>query len=196
MHDSAQNGSDNSDRSENGKKPLDPQRLSDADSRDDVAKNGADASLSDADSMRNELAKAKNDFLYLRAEFENYKKQAIKERSDLRKFGAERLAQDILNVVDIFEAAIATEVNSDNLETFRKGIILTAQELKAVLQRNGIEEVPSEGKLFDPALHEALSSEESEATPGSITRVFKKPYRLHDRVIRPGQVVVAKEKSN
>lgn len=165
-----------------------PQRLSDAD----------EATPINADPVaeaKSEAEKFKNEYLYLRAEFENFKKQVIKERSDLRKYGSERLVSDLLNVLDIFETALATEVNSDSIANFRKGIEMTSNELKSVLQRHGVSEVPSKGLPFDPAIHEALSSEESDVAPGTITQVFKKPYKLHDRVVRPGQVVVAKAKS-
>lgn len=147
------------------------------------------------ESARAEAEKFKNDFLYLRAEFENYKKQVAKERSDLRKYGAERLIVDLLGVLDIFELALSTEVTPENVANFRKGVEMTANELKNVLQRHGVTEV-SENQKFDPAVHEALSSEETnEVPPGTILKVFKKPYKLHDRLIRPGQVIVAKEKS-
>lgn len=156
--------------------------------------NGTEAPVDVLAATKAELDKFKTEFLYQRAEFENYKKQVIKERSDLRKYGSERLAVDLLNVLDIFETALATEVTPENVQTFRKGIEMTANEMRSVLNRNGIEEVPAQGKPFDPAVHEALSSEEvADMEPGTITRVFKKPYKLHDRVIRPGQVVVAKK---
>ncbi len=143
-----------------------------------------------------ESDKLKNEMLYLRAEFENFKRQAIKERSDLRKYGSERLVSDLLNVLDIFETALATELTPENAANFRKGIELTSNELRSVLQRHGVEEVPAKGQAFDPAFHEALSSQETdEVAPGTITQVFKKPYKLHDRVVRPGQVVVSRSKS-
>ncbi len=143
-----------------------------------------------------ELEKFKSDYLYLRAEFENFKKHTIKERSDLRKYGCERFAADLLNVLDIFETALSSEVNSDSIANFRKGIEMTATEMRNVLGRHGVTEIPSQGQTFDPAMHEALSSEETaDSAPGTITQVFKKAYKLHDRVIRPGQVVVAKAKS-
>jgi molecular chaperone GrpE len=143
-----------------------------------------------------EVDKWKNEYLYLRAEFENFKKQVIKERSDLRKYGSERMVSDLLGVLDIFETALATEASAENSANFRKGIEMTATEMRNVLNRHGVTEIASQGLPFDPAHHEALSSEESaEIAPGSITRVFKKPYKLHDRVVRPGQVVVAKAKS-
>jgi molecular chaperone GrpE len=161
--------------------------VSDADSPE----NGNSA---DANAATDELAKAKNDYLYLRAEFENYKRNSIKERSDLLKYGSERLWVDLLNVLDNFERATESKITPENLATFVKGIEMTYQDFKNVLSKFGVTEVPSMGAAFDPNIHEALSSEETEeVTPGHISRVFKKPYKLHERVIRPGQVIVAKE---
>jgi molecular chaperone GrpE len=145
---------------------------------------------------KSEAEKFKNEYLYLRAEFENFKRQAVKERSDLRKYGAERLVTDLLSVLDIFETALSTELSAENVANFKKGIELTSNELRSVLQRHGVAEVPSNGAAFDPTVHEALSSQETnDVEPGTITQVFKKPYKLHDRIVRPGQVVVARPKS-
>ena len=142
-----------------------------------------------------EAEKFKRDYLYLAAEFENYKKTAIKERTDARKFATERLVVDLLSTLDTLEAALATPASIDTIETIRKGIELTAHELRGALQKHGVEALPAEGP-FDPSIHEALTSEETDAVPeGHIARVFKRPYKLHDRVIRPGQVVVAKGSS-
>ena len=164
-----------------------PTRLSD-DKGEPIAADPVAEAKVEAEKFRNEL-------LYHRAEFENYKKQVIKERSDLRKYGSERLIADLLGVLDIFETALSTDVNPENLANFRKGIEMTASELRSVLQRHGVSEVPSKGQPFDPSLFEALSSEESDAPAGTVTQVFKKGYKLHDRVVRPGQVVVARAKS-
>jgi molecular chaperone GrpE len=156
-----------------------------------------DSEITDAQAeAKSQADKFKSDYLYLRAEFENFKKQAIKERSDLRKYGSERLIVDLLGILDIFETALSTDASPENAANFRKGIEMTAAELKSALHRHGVEEVAARGKPFDPVLHEALSSEETDSVPaGTITQVFKKPYRLYDRIVRPGQVVVAKSKS-
>lgn len=139
-----------------------------------------------------DLDKAKKEYLYLAAEFENYKRNMIKERSDLRKFGSERLVVDLLNVLDIFETALKSELSPETLASFHKGVQMTANELKTVLQRHGVEEVPAEGHPFNPSFHEAISSEPTEQIPeGHVARVFKKPYKMHEKVIRPGQVIVA-----
>lgn len=167
------------------------------------AGNEAQASNSGAETFQKELEeqkalaeKSKNDYLYLRAEFENYKRNAIKERSDLIKYSSERLIVDVLNVVDNFERALQTPPNSENLSTYAKGIEMTATELKNVLNKFGVSEVNSEKMAFDPMAHEALASEETAEVPeGHVFRVFKKAYKLHDKLIRPAQVVVAKKPS-
>lgn len=146
----------------------------------------------DLEQAQEETAKWKNEYLYLRAEFDNYKKNAIKERADLLKFGIERIGRDILEVMDNFERALQTKVSADNVQTFKSGVEMTAKELKEALTKHGIQEVPSENQPFNPQVHEAISAEPTAAVPeGHITKVFKKPYKLHDKVIRMGQVVVA-----
>jgi molecular chaperone GrpE len=152
------------------------------------------AAAAEIQKLQEQSEKYKNDFLYLRAEFENYKRNAIKERSELIKYGGERFIRELLEVVDNFERALQTNVSAENIKTFKQGIEMTAQELKALLQRHSIHEIPSEGAPFDPSIHEALSSEATDAVaPGHVARVFKRPYKYHDKVIRPGQVVVAKK---
>lgn len=137
-------------------------------------------------------AKWKNEYLYLRAEFENYKKNAIKERSDLLKFGAERIARDVLEVMDNFERALELKVTPENLQNFKTGVDMTAKELKEALAKHGITEIASHALPFNPLHHEAISSEATATVPnGHVARVFKKPYKLHEKVIRMGQVVVA-----
>ncbi len=141
-----------------------------------------------------EAEKFKNDFLYLRAEFENYKRHAVKERSELLRYAGERLARDIVGVVDNFERALGLEVKPDSLDKYVKGVQLTAQELKTVLEKHGIKAVESERVPFDPNIHEALGSEPStEVAEGHVLRVFEKPYRYHDKLLRVGRVVIAKK---
>jgi molecular chaperone GrpE len=154
----------------------------------------AAGAISEVEELKAQVEKYKNDYLYLRAEFDNYRRNVVKERSDLIKYGCERLVVDVLGVLDNFERALEAKPTPENLATYTKGVEMTQTELKSVLQKYGVSEVPSKGLPFDPAIHEALSSEETDQVkPGYISRVFKKPYKLHDKVVRPGQVVVAKE---
>lgn len=139
-----------------------------------------------------EVQKWKNEYLYLRAEFENYKKNALKERSDLLKFGAERIARDVLEVMDTFERALELKVSAENLNQFKTGVEMTAKNLREALSKHGIQEIQSHAQPFNPLHHEAISSEMTTDVPeGHVSKVFKKPYKLHDKVIRMGQVIVA-----
>lgn len=143
---------------------------------------------------KSEAEKFKNEYLYLRAEFENYKKNSIKERSDLVKYGSERFIRDLLPILDNFERALSAKVTPENFHSFVKGIEMTSADVKSLLNKHSVLEIPSEGQPFDPNIHEALSAEVTDKMPaGHVLRVFQKPYKLHERVIRPGQVVVAQK---
>lgn len=155
---------------------------------------GHSADMDPAEKLKAEADKYRNDMLYLKAEFDNYKRQAIKERSDLQKYGAERFVKDLLPILDNFERALVMKVTAENFPTFVKGIEMTSTEMKNLLTKHSIIEVPAEGQPFDPAIHEALSAEATDKVPpGYVTRVFQKPYKFHEKVIRTGQVVVAQK---
>ncbi|MEN0058565.1 MAG: nucleotide exchange factor GrpE [Bdellovibrio sp.] len=169
-------------------------------SEENNSQNSASAKPETADTtnesqkLQEQAEKFKNDYLYLRAEFENYKRNAIKERSDLIKYGGERFIRDLLEIVDNFERALQTQVTPETLGTFKQGVEMTAQEMKSLLQKYSVTEVPSQGAPFDPAVHEALGSEPTDQVqPGHVFRVFKNPYKFHDKIIRTGQVVVARK---
>lgn len=147
-------------------------------------------------SSEDKLAQLEKDHLYLRAELENIKRQNIKERSQLLKYGAERLARDLLDTVDVFKSALAGEVTAENFKNFVNGIEMTAQSFKATLEKHGIKEVDCVGQAFDPQTQEALSSEASDSIPeGHVTQVFKSPFMYHDKLLRAGQVIVSRPKS-
>lgn len=149
------------------------------------------------EALKKELDEKTKQYLYLAAEFDNYKRHAIKERSDLVKFGAERLARDLVGVLDIFDSALATEITPESLASFKTGVELTAKELKSVLERHGISEVASHGQDFNPQFHEALGSEPTEKfKEGQISQILRKAYKFHDRMLRPGQVIVARPLDN
>lgn len=147
---------------------------------------------SETTKLKSDLEKAKSEYLYLLADFDNYRKNAIKERSDLTKYGSERFIREFLTVFDNFERALEAEVSAENAQSFRAGVEMIAGELRSLLQRFGVEEVKAEGLMFDPTVHEALSSEPREDVPaGHVARVFKKAYKMHDKLIRPAQVTVS-----
>lgn len=143
-------------------------------------------------SLAAELEKARKDHLYLLADFDNYRKNSIKERSELVKFGCERFIREFLDVYDNFERALATDLKSENLDSFKNGVKLIAEEIETLLQKFGVSECSAEGQAFDPSMHEALSSEpRADLTPGHVARVLRPGFKLHDKLLRPAQVTVA-----
>jgi molecular chaperone GrpE len=163
-----------------------------SDNKDKTEKNDAADEADETIKLKADLEKSKNDYLYLLAEFDNYRKNSIKERSELTKFGSERLVREFLGVLDNFERALEAEVTAENARSFRDGVQMIAAELKNLLQRFGVEEIQAQGQPFDPSQHEALSSEPRDDMPaGHVARVFKKAYKMHDKLIRPAQVTVS-----
>lgn len=139
-----------------------------------------------------ELEKYKSDYLYLKAEFDNFKRRSIKERSDLIKYGSEPFVMELLSVLDVFDMALENDVTAENIDSFKQGMEMTQVQMKQSLEKFNILEIGKTGDTFDPNIHEALSNEPTaEVSEGCISRVFKKGYKFHDRVIRPAQVVVA-----
>ncbi len=144
--------------------------------------------------LKSEVDKFKSEYLYLRADFDNYKKNAIRERSDTLKYGCERVFTELLEICDNFERALNFEIKPENIQSLHQGFKLINDELKTLLNRFGVTELPSQGVKFDPHIHNALGTEPTDKVePGEIIQVLKKPYKLHDRVIRPGQVIIATE---
>jgi molecular chaperone GrpE len=140
------------------------------------------------------LKEEKNKYLYLYADFENFKKRAVKERSDAMKFGWERTANEILGVVDNLERAVdhMPKTVDSNL---RAGIEMTVSQFRSVLEKQGVALIKTEDTPFNPELHEAMGSEPSELPSGAITQTLVKGYTLHGRLLRPAKVVISTGKA-
>jgi molecular chaperone GrpE len=129
---------------------------------------------------------------YLRtaADFENWKKRAAKEREDSVKFGNERILKDLVLVVDNLERAVAA---GGDAATLQNGVKLVLKQFIDTLGRFGVKAFSAIGEPFDPARHEALMQMESPDVPANtVLNEMAKGYFLHDRLVRPAQVVVSK----
>lgn len=159
-----------------------------------VNENSEDQEDSKYDQLKQDLEKSQKDYLYLRADFDNYRKKMIEERSQWKKYGSEAVLRELIGIIDNFDLALQTEVTAENLESFQQGVQMIRHEITSSLERAGVVELSSMGEAFNPTLHEALGAEEStEVEDGHILREFKKAFKLHDRLLRPGQVIVAKK---
>ncbi|SHJ79158.1 nucleotide exchange factor GrpE [Paramaledivibacter caminithermalis] len=148
----------------------------------------------DIDNLKNQLEDYKNKFTRLSADFQNYKRRIEKEKSDIYKFGSEKIVVDILPVIDNFERAIkAAKDNDKETDGLLDGIEMIFSQLVDVLKKHGVEEIDAFEKEFDPNLHHAVMQEEaSDRESNIVTEVFQKGYTLNSKVIRPSMVKVSK----
>ncbi len=128
------------------------------------------------------------------AAFANFKKRNEKEREEFFRFANGALIAKIIPILDDFERALATVPGKMYALTWLDGIFLIQRKLLAVLQQEGVKEIEVQvGAGFDPNLHEAVAYEGSpDHQEGQIIEVLQKGYMLHDRIIRPALVRVAK----
>ena len=132
--------------------------------------------------------------LRVSAEFDNYKKRAVREADDFRKFANESILRDLLQVVDNLERAIdSAGGNGDANSCVVEGVRMTRDEILKIFSKYGVSPVEAVGKPFDPAFHQAIMQEETDAHPeNTVVSEMQKGYLLHDRLLRPAMVVVSK----
>jgi len=123
------------------------------------------------------------------ADAENARKRARADVEAAHKFAVERMAESLLPVMDSMEAALQSKDVS--------GIEITSRQLKSALEKANVHDIsPAPGERFDPHKHQAMAAVESAAEPNTIVAVMQKGYRLHDRILRPALVTVAKALEN
>jgi molecular chaperone GrpE len=139
------------------------------------------------------LKELNNKYLYLQADFENFKRIKAKEKQDLLKFGNEVLVKELIPVIDNLERAIEHAEKSEEGKGIVEGVQITLNEFLKVLERSGVERIDAIGKKFDPNFHEALFQEEREdMEPDTVTSELQKGYTLNGRLLRPARVAVSK----
>lgn len=139
-----------------------------------------------------EAAQNYDRFVRERADLENYKRRAQRERVDTLRFGSEQLVRDLLPIVDNLERAIEHAEASGEGEQLVQGVRLVLKGALDVLARHGVTRIEAAGQLFDPAFHEAIAQvADDEVAPNHVVQQFQSGYRLHDRLLRPAQVSVS-----
>jgi molecular chaperone GrpE len=150
--------------------------------------------------LEDRLAAAQNEakenydrLLRVSAEFDNYKKRAAREANEYRKFANESLLRELLPVIDSLERALEVPSDAQNEAALREGIELTLRQIYKLLENFGTLPIQAEGLPFDPACHQAILQEPSDQAPeNTVIRQMQKGYTIHDRLLRPAMVVVAK----
>jgi molecular chaperone GrpE len=130
-----------------------------------------------------------NKYLQSLADFENYKKRAERDINNAYKFNLEKFILELLPVVDSLEKSLEVQ----GAEQLRQGVELTLKMLLDMLIKLGVNQLDPTGQPFNPVYHEAMSMQPMEnMAPNTVITVFQKGYMLHDRLIRPARVLVAK----
>ena len=158
-----------------------------------------EASIDAADSSRDEqfellqseLEQLRAQSLIERADLENQRKRLERDVRNACRFANKQLLGDLLPVFDSLEAALANAADADPL---RDGVVLILRELSRVAENNGLVEIaPMAGDTFDPSHHQAMSVVEAHGiAPHAVAQVFQKGFMLHDQLLRPALVAVAK----
>lgn len=138
------------------------------------------------------LEKEKKEYLFLMAEFDNYRKRVTKEKAEIIKNGAEKVLAGLLPIVDDFERGLKATSNSDNADSVREGMELIYNKLIKFLESNGVKAMDSTGKDFDPELHEAIASipAPSDDLKGKVIDTTQTGYTINDKVLRHAKVAV------
>lgn len=140
-----------------------------------------------------DLEKSKSEYLFLMAEFDNFRKRTLKEKAELIQNGGERAMKDILPVIDDFERGMQAIESSSDVEAVKEGMVLIYNKFVKYLEQNGVGVIPSEaGAEFDVEVHEAVTAfpTDDEKMKGKIIDTVQKGYKLHDKVLRHSKVVV------
>jgi molecular chaperone GrpE len=139
--------------------------------------------------LRQEIADLRDRSMRTLADFDNFRKRAERERQDLRRYAALEPLSEFLGIMDNLELALSA---TGSLEDLKRGVEMIHRQMQDLLRRSGAREIEAAGQPFDPAIHEAVSREES---PGvqkpTVAGEMRRGYFLHDRLLRPAMVRVA-----
>ena len=148
----------------------------------------------ETDKVRQELAEAKDKYLRLAAEFENFRRRTAKERIELVQTAGKDVIQSLLEILDDSDRAMKQLETSEDLATIKEGISLVFNKLHNTLQQKGLKVMESIGEEFNPDIHEAITEipAPSEDMVGKVIDVVQPGYYLNDKLIRYAKVVVGK----
>jgi molecular chaperone GrpE len=149
-------------------------------------------------SKEKEAAENYDRLLRVSAEFDNYKKRSTRELADYRKFANQSLIKEMLSVVDNLELAMSsTDGHKAIDQDLLQGLEMTHREILKVFEKFHVKPIEAKGRPFDPTFHEAVMQEETNDSPkNTVINEMQKGYMIHDRLLRPSMVVVAKPKEN
>ena len=165
----------------------------------DAANEMIDEQANEIDGLKKQLEEAtaqvekeKKEYLFLMAEFDNFRKRTMKEKSDIIKNASEGVLKGLLPIVDDFERGLNASADTGDAESLREGMSLIYQKLMKFLASNGVKPVESTGQPFDTELHEAIAMVPvtDESQKGIVIDTLTKGYTINDKVLRHAKVAV------
>lgn len=143
-------------------------------------------------SLETELAKEKKEYLFLMAEFDNFRKRTLKEKSEIIRNAGEQVLKGLLPIVDDFERGLKASADAQDTDSVKEGMELIYKKLLKYLEQNGVKEIDPEDRDFDTNRHEAISvvPVADEEQKGKILDTVEKGYMINDKVLRHAKVVV------
>ena len=177
-----------------------PEEMAANDPGDDAAAPGPDAEATPEErlaAVEAELADSKDRLLRALAETENVRRRLQRERDDAQKYAVGAFAKDLLSTVDNLRRALdavpQSEVGDPRAQSLLDGVAATERELLAALERHGMKRIDPKGERFDHNFHQAIFEAERPDVPaGTVVEVLQPGYLLHERLLRPAMVGVAK----
>lgn len=159
---------------------------------EDVVADGFDKLSVENETLKSELEKEKKEYMFLMAEFDNFRKRTLKEKSELIKNAGESVFKGLLPIVDDFERALKASESSEDAGSLREGMDLIYKKLKKYMEQNGVKEMDPEDKEFDSDRHDAITAVpvQDESQKGKILDTVEKGYMINDKVLRHAKVVV------
>lgn len=144
------------------------------------------------DELKQTVEKEKKEYMFLMAEFDNFRKRTLREKSELIKNAAESAFKGLLPIVDDMERALKASEEVDDAASIREGMELIYKKLKKYMEQNGVKEMDPDDRDFDPDRHEAISvvPVPDESQKGKILDTVEKGYTINDKVLRHAKVVV------
>lgn len=143
-------------------------------------------------SLESDLEKEKKEYLFLRADFDNYRKRMLKDREELLRNAGEKVLRGLLPIVDDFERGLAATKDSVDAEAVRQGMELIYNKLMKYLADNGVTPMDSNGQPFDADLHEAIATipAPDPSLKGKVVDTTTRGYMINDKVLRHAKVAV------
>jgi len=145
-------------------------------------------------SLERQLQEAQDRLLRTQAELDNFRKRSRREYEDAQRYREIDLLRDLLPVLDNLLRAVEAAEKAADVESLKAGFRMTAQQIEKLLDAHGCRTIETDGQPFDPTVHDAICQQVAPGVPaGTIVGSASRGYRLHDRVVRPAQVIVAKQ---